>query len=229
MAVKVLNERKGRGPGRLNAEEAAGLEDRLLDAAVALFSEQGYGGTTIEQIARQAGASTKTLYSRYGLKSEILFAAVRRLMERTLQGEAPDASIRQDPRDYLIHLFTHICAWLATDALGLNRLVFSEGARFPELRRERLAAREHYVRLVRDALVRWRDQGLLPRLDDPDEAASLCLTMAVDRVLQSAVIGDPATPEETSRQIIHAVDFFLRGCGFEGQIPAKPSASRPRR
>src|SRR5689334_6638391 len=60
------------GPGRLSAEDAAALPDRLLDAAFELFSAQGYAGTSMEEIAKKAGASTKTLYGRYAGKAELL-------------------------------------------------------------------------------------------------------------------------------------------------------------
>ena len=61
--------------GRLPAEEAAQIPDRLLDAATALFTSTGYGKTTMEAIAKQAGASSKTVYSRFANKEEILAAA----------------------------------------------------------------------------------------------------------------------------------------------------------
>ena len=72
------------GPGRLSAEGAAGLMDRLLDAAHALFNKQGFSETTIDQIAKEAGASTKTIYTRFANKGEIMQAVVHRLVERSV-------------------------------------------------------------------------------------------------------------------------------------------------
>src|ERR1044071_5325696 len=43
------------GPGRLSAEDAARLPDRLLDAALELFNERTYAEATMEQIARGGG------------------------------------------------------------------------------------------------------------------------------------------------------------------------------
>jgi AcrR family transcriptional regulator len=64
------------GPGRLSAEDAAKLPDRLLDAALEVFNEKNFADATMEQIARRAGASTKTLYARYADKAAVVEAVV---------------------------------------------------------------------------------------------------------------------------------------------------------
>ena len=79
-----MSGRKAKRAGRLPAEKAAMIPDRLLDAATALVSEVGYANTTMDAIARKAGASSKTVYSRYANKQEVLEAVVRRLMDRTI-------------------------------------------------------------------------------------------------------------------------------------------------
>ena len=49
--------------------------ERLLDAATAVFAEEGFEGATMEAIAARAGTTKPTLYARFGSKEE-LFAAV---------------------------------------------------------------------------------------------------------------------------------------------------------
>src|SRR5262245_60890043 len=84
------------GPGRLSAEEAARLPDRLLNAAMRLFATRGFGKTTMEAVARAAGASTKTLYSRYANKAELLGAVTQHIADRVL---AERSGIVADPAD----------------------------------------------------------------------------------------------------------------------------------
>ena len=50
-----------------------GARGRLLDAAVELFGEQGYAGTTAVQIADRAGLTKTTLFRHFADKREILF------------------------------------------------------------------------------------------------------------------------------------------------------------
>ena len=49
----------------------------ILEAATRLFTEQGYDGTSVDDIAAEAGVSKQTVYSHFGNK-EKLFGAARR-------------------------------------------------------------------------------------------------------------------------------------------------------
>ena len=69
MAVKPLRARQ--------AEATRGL---LIDAARDLFTEQGYGATSIDDIIRQAGVARGALYHHFPGK-EALFAAVYDVVE----------------------------------------------------------------------------------------------------------------------------------------------------
>ncbi|MCL4185183.1 MAG: TetR/AcrR family transcriptional regulator, partial [Burkholderiaceae bacterium] len=44
---------------------------RILDAAVKLFSEEGYYVTTVQQIARASGVSIGLIYQYFGDKDDI--------------------------------------------------------------------------------------------------------------------------------------------------------------
>jgi len=102
MVKKKGAQRRG-GPGRLSADDAAKLPDRLLDAALALFNEQTFADTTMGQIARRAGTSTKTLYARYSDKAELVEAVVNRIIQRSLAAHATVVSL--DPRQANPHSF----------------------------------------------------------------------------------------------------------------------------
>jgi AcrR family transcriptional regulator len=44
----------------------------MLDAAIACFTTSGYAGTTMAQIAEQAGVAVQTLYFTFHTKAELL-------------------------------------------------------------------------------------------------------------------------------------------------------------
>jgi AcrR family transcriptional regulator len=52
------------------------IREQLLDAAAAVFARQGYDGTRILDIVREAGVSTGAVYGRFASKEELLREAV---------------------------------------------------------------------------------------------------------------------------------------------------------
>jgi AcrR family transcriptional regulator len=67
--MSIMDEKK---PLTLRERHAAQTRREVLDAALRLFTTQGYSGTTIGQIASEAGVSVQTIYSSVGSKSELI-------------------------------------------------------------------------------------------------------------------------------------------------------------
>jgi len=68
-----------------------GARDRLEQAALTLFLEQGFAETTVPQIAAHAGLTTRTFFRHFADKREVLFAgeeSVPMLVQR-LMAQAP--------------------------------------------------------------------------------------------------------------------------------------------
>ena len=74
-------------------EQAAATRDRIADAARRLFASDGYGSTSIEAIAAEAGVAVRTVYSAFGTKREILSHICERWLE--------DARARETVADVL--------------------------------------------------------------------------------------------------------------------------------
>ena len=55
-------------------ERAAATRRRILDSALAAFSERGYSATTMDAVAADAGVAVQTVYFTFGTKSELLQA-----------------------------------------------------------------------------------------------------------------------------------------------------------
>ena len=51
-------------------------KERILDAALTLFAENGYDGTSVEQIANIVGIKAPSLYKHYKGKEDILNALI---------------------------------------------------------------------------------------------------------------------------------------------------------
>ena len=205
------------GPGRLSADAVAALPDRLMDAAFALFSRKGYADTSMEEIAKTANASTKTIYSRYANKAELLKAVVERLIARNIAEHAAETSsdpAKVEPRHFLVTLGRRILGELNGNSAGLIQLALSEARRTPELARMYQEMLAMGCGNFRGPLEAWAAQGLLPALTDPARAASLCLSLLTDGARIRVVLGLPMSQAEIDAYIPDAVDLFLRGLGY---------------
>jgi len=71
-----------------------GARERLVLAAVDLFTEQGYDATTVAQIAERAGVTKSTFFRHFPDKREILVAGQQTLSQLLIEGiaEAPEAA-----------------------------------------------------------------------------------------------------------------------------------------
>ncbi len=72
-----------------------GAQERLIVAAVDLFTEQGYDATTVTQIAERAGVTKSTFFRYFPDKRELLVAGqetLSRLLADGITEAAPDAS-----------------------------------------------------------------------------------------------------------------------------------------
>ena len=58
---------------------AADTKERILDAALALFAQNGYPGTSMRDIASTLGITKAALYKHYTGKQEILDSIVERM------------------------------------------------------------------------------------------------------------------------------------------------------
>src|SRR5689334_11155622 len=71
-----------------------GARERLVMAAVDLFTEQGYDATTVAQIAERAGVTKSTFFRHFPDKRELLVAGQEALSRLLAEGiaEAPEAA-----------------------------------------------------------------------------------------------------------------------------------------
>jgi AcrR family transcriptional regulator len=221
--------RRRRRAGRPTAEEAALVPERLLDAATWLFARRGFGGTSMEAIARRAGASSKTVYSRYASKQEVLRAVVRRLFDRAVRSEAPaaEAEPTATPRQTLLTIGRELAALSAAQpTAGVNRLILAEAFQVSELADLFIDLHARASAIVRQPLERWRADGTLPASPDPALAAPIFVEMVASLPRLRAMLGKPLAPEEVDRLVGTAVDLFLAGCGGPEPDAAGPGVAR---
>ena len=109
-------------------------ERHILETSLAVFSEAGYAGATMEAIAAAAGISKPTLYQYFDGK-EALFAAmmVSKRDDMLLSFERPSADGMTE--QLLAFAWRYADTVMRPDLMSLARLVIGESHRFPEVGR----------------------------------------------------------------------------------------------
>jgi AcrR family transcriptional regulator len=76
-------------------------EQQMLDAAVLMFSRNGYHETSMDAIAAEAEISKPMLYLYYGSKEELFDACLNRELSRFIEAVRADIDLKQSPKDLL--------------------------------------------------------------------------------------------------------------------------------
>lgn len=211
-AAKTRAPRRGGRPSRAEAER---LGETILDVASDLFLTQGYGVTSIEAIARRAGISKRTFYSRFKDKAELFGAVVHRIVERLRP--AGDATLFDGAslEEILVRLARLILdAALSPQALALHRVILAEATRFPDLAAvvtERGGSREAVTRIA--ALLERDARAGHGVPENAPFAAAQFLQMVIGLPQRRALgLGTPMTAPELDAWARDTVALFLEGC-----------------
>lgn len=104
----------------------------MIDAAEALFLEQGYEQTPLSAVVQRSGGSLATLYENFGNKQGLLRAVMTGLKEDNtvpIPGDPTDVKSCSDQlKDYAHALYAHL---MTPRAIALKRIVMTEALRDP--------------------------------------------------------------------------------------------------
>jgi TetR/AcrR family transcriptional regulator, mexJK operon transcriptional repressor len=211
---------RGRG-GRPSRVGSAQLSDRILDVATRLFLGDGFGATSIESVAKQAGISKRTFYHRFRGKEELFEAVVRRLIDRWMPPF--DAALLAAPSlpEALRRSAEHMLdVALTAEGLALHRIVIAEAERFPGLARilyelGAAAGVERIARHLDDRIAR----GELRPIDSRFAAEQFILMTVTGPRRRALGLGKPLDATELRAWIDNTVALFLDGCGRFEPVP----------
>jgi AcrR family transcriptional regulator len=176
-----------------------GARERLIVAAVDLFTEQGYDATTVAQIAERAGVTKSTFFRHFSDKRELLVAGQETLSRLLSEGIA-EAPANASP--------------LQAVAAGLERASSAMGSMNRELAPRLKAAVAASAELQeRDAL---KSVGLAAAMTTallargvPDSTAAIAAELGVlafKRGFTEWSEGDPDDKDELARHTLAALD-----------------------
>lgn len=210
------------GRPELRGSESTTHRQRILDAALDLFSLQGYQGTTLTAVAAAAGVARATLYSEFPTKEAILLGVMNEnpVMDWAAGVGRRDA-VRDPQRDLATLAERIIIQEQDPRRLALVRLLVAEGVRFPALQ-------EHYHHGEAQVFARLADylHSLLPDIPDPTFAARLFLAGLLGLVRTGLVPGGSAPVLPSAELAAKVAAAMLHGLAGQPQsVPQEVSAN----
>jgi AcrR family transcriptional regulator len=176
---------------------AAERRAAVIDAALRVFGEGSYGGTTTADIARAAGVSEPILYRHFGCKRDLYFACLDEMWKRLRETVEQIVAEEPDPREWPFAMPRAI-AVLHGKGVHPNQLwiqALSKAGEDPELRRYVRKHMREVHDFVADLYRRTQAAGAMPADLDANAEAWIGLGIGLLRSVQDR-LGGLLTPDD---------------------------------
>lgn len=179
--------------------------EQILLAATQAFARSGFAGTSLDDVAGEAGVTRMIVYTHFESKT-VLYQAVLDRMETKL-------SAATGAPDFGSFSMRGLLAVAAAEPAGF-RLLFHHAAREPEFRTR--------IDQIRQAGIAITHRYLAPRIPDPawaDWACALVPTFTWEAVIAWLDAGQP-DPQHAARRIENAIAGIVAAAGAPQQSAA---------
>lgn len=201
---------------RKTKEDAQVTRNRILDTAVAVFSEKGVASTSLNDVAKEAGVTRGAIYWHFDNKVAMFNAMIERLVcPLLINAEDRDARMAANPLGFLrdatreflgkmlddpnfrkvFEIFWHKCEYVGEMA---------------HIRDSHLEEGENHIDVLQRALTLAQEQGQIDRSLTPHQA-TIALIALIDGLLFNWTKSPQLFPLATYAGPI--LDSFFRGLG----------------
>jgi AcrR family transcriptional regulator len=216
---------------RVSAAHEQEVRDRIVAAALRVFSEHGYRGATIQQVVRDSGLSVGAIYTYFKSKDELFLECCDLMTGGGLETLGTMLAGKETTADRLataIAFYIDSIDHAPEGGPGLVTLVqaWASAENEPRLREMLMRRRERLVGagqlLLREGVAR----GELPAWLDIDATARAYIALLDGLLLQRIEAGDRYRPGDLERQARAILDVVL-AAGSAPPDARAPVRSRP--
>jgi len=185
--------------------------ESIVEAALELFLDRGYGSVSMDEIACKANVSKRTVYNHFASKEE-LFGEIVKLMWSSFEqpslllGESTDA--KKILTDYTLNILEMFRSERFTKMI---RLVMGESGRFPELNRlHSEQGVKTVLGVIEDFFENLNSAGII-KSDDVPLAAQQYVGMVKESLFWPVMFGifEQPTPERDREVIKISIDIIF--------------------
>jgi AcrR family transcriptional regulator len=187
------------------------LRETILDAVDSLLARYGYQKMTMDDIAREAGISKRTIYLRFTGKEEVALSSIDRVVERLLT-ELRSLAQADSPPDRRLHAMLRARVLFRFDSV--QDIYRSFDAMFAALRPAYLARRALYFAaessVFAEVLTEGVDQGVFSN-SDPMLTAQTLIVATNALLPYSLSAQELGARDEIEARITRIADLLLNG------------------
>ena len=183
-------------------------KDKILDAALTLFAENGYNGTSVEQIAKAVGIKAPSLYKHYKSKEDILNSLIDSAEVRYEEMFGSERNIGKIPesREEFIEMTMGRISFTMRDPIIRKTRMFLVQEQFRNQRTSEVTTRHQLdgiQRMYAKILKGMMDKGLVKQ-DDPE---LLSAELTAPAVLQ---IARADRQPQCEKNVLECIERHLR-------------------
>lgn len=191
---------------------AGKTKERILDAALDLFSQKGYEGTNLQEIADAVGIVKSALYRHFESKEELWNSLIDKMIEYYDKGFGTPDRLPDIPEssDELIDLTMHMVGFTVNDdkVIKMRKIILTEQFRDE---RVRSLATTHFntglETIFEKIFSKMMENGLI-RQDDP-EMLAFAFTTPISSLIHLCD-REPDKKEETIGKIKAFTEHFVK-------------------
>lgn len=185
----------------------------IIAAATRVFMRSGFAGTTMDQVASEAGVVKQTVYNHFPSK-DWLFKAMIDNNNEDLRSTIPVSLLPEsDVRECLLAFSRQFLKIIVKPtSLGLHRMLISEAPRFPDLAKLVFSTgASRIARLLADYFRKQTKEKRICVADAPLAAEQFLGSLRGNIQLRLLLMAEgPPSEEQIDKMAETAVDNFIR-------------------
>jgi AcrR family transcriptional regulator len=202
--AKDTSRRTGRPPSSVNGQT---VPQRLLSAALELFAERGFEGTSVQDVVSVAGVTKGAMYHYFASKEDLLYEIYGRVLR--MQMERLEKVVAQEgPVEERLHAVCVDVVTTTTENLPSTIIFFRSIHQLSEEKQKKVRAeRRRYHETVRDLIVEGQQDGTFRT----DVSADICVDYFYGSVHHLPVWWNPRGRLSAAEVGSSFADLFLDG------------------
>lgn len=204
---------KQENAARESAKEKVNTHDRILEAAIKLFSEKGFNGTTTKEIAERAEVNEALIFRHFSTKRDLYGAIIEKKINEGPGIELLLENHRDSKDDRLIFtaIATHMFEQCGTDPTFMRLLHFSalEGHDLSDMFFSTYV--EYVNMLIADYIDTRIKDGTFKNLN-PLYSSKAFIGMIINQIIVQELFGEKKRIKTNKKELVDTfVEIFLDG------------------